>query len=152
MGAESKTWMAGASLAITPEKWLNMTGIRSKVRAILCIALMAPTMTAARAAEKDVSSANFFIPYCRLASREALASTTDAFFQGQCFGMVRAIRAAAEAMRTQQALCTDIPSSITLQQLVSAVVRYGEAHPDQTQQGFEAFTFRAIRDAWPCPK
>jgi hypothetical protein len=131
---------------------VNMTGIRSKMKAIACIALMALTITAASPAEKDVSSANFFIPYCRLASKDALASATDAFFQGQCFGMVRAIRAAAEAMRTQPALCTDIPGNITLQQLVNAVVRYGEAHPDQAQQAFEAFTFRAIRDAWPCPK
>jgi Rap1a immunity proteins len=129
-----------------------MTVIRYKMKAIICIALMAPTITAASAAEKDLSSANFFIPYCRLTSKEALASATDAFYQGQCFGMVRAIRAAAEAMRTQQALCTDIPGNVTLQQLVNAVVRYGEAHPDQAQQGFEAFTFRAIRDAWPCPK
>jgi hypothetical protein len=129
-----------------------MTRIRSKMKAIVCVALTAPTIAAAGAADKDVSSANFFIPYCRLGSKEALASTTDAFFQGQCFGMVRAIRAAAEAMRTQQALCTDIPGNVTLQQLVNAVVRYGEAHPDQTQQGFEAFTFRAIRDAWPCSK
>jgi Rap1a immunity proteins len=116
------------------------------------VALMALTITAASAAEKDVSSANFFIPYCRLASKEALASAADAFFQGQCFGVARAIRVAAEAMRTQQALCTDIPGSVTLQQLVNTVVRYGEAHPDQAHEGFEAFTFRAIRDAWPCQK
>src|SRR5215470_1595612 len=117
------------------------------MKAILCIALMALTMTAPSAAEKDVSSANFFIPYCRLTSKEALASATDAFFQGQCFGMVRAIRAASEAMRTQQALCTDIPGNITLQQLVNTVVRYGEAHPDQAKEGFESFTSRALRDA-----
>ncbi len=116
------------------------------------VAVMVLTITAASAAEKDVSSANLFIPYCRLASKEALASAADAFFQGQCFGVVRAIRVAAEAMRTQQALCTDIPGNVTLQQLVNTVVRYGEAHPDQAQEGFEAFTFRALRDAWPCQK
>jgi hypothetical protein len=122
------------------------------MKAICFIALIAPTIAAASAAEKDVSSANFFIPYCRLASKEALASATDAFFQGQCFGMVRAIRGTAEAMRTQQARCTDIPANVTLQQLVNVVVRYSEVHPEQTQEGFEAFTFRALRDAWPCQK
>jgi len=81
-----------------------------------------------------------------------LASAADAFFQGQCFGVVRAIRVAAEAMRTQQALCTEIPVNVTLQQLLNTVVRYGEAHPDLAQEGFEAFTFRALRDAWPCQK
>jgi hypothetical protein len=114
------------------------------------VALMALMITPTSAAEKDVGSANFFIPYCRLAPKEALASAADAFFQGQCFGVVRAVRVAAEAVRTQQALCTDIPGNITLQQLVNTVVRYGEAHPDQVREGFEAFTFRALRDAWPC--
>jgi hypothetical protein len=117
---------------------------------IRSVAMMALTITATSAAEKDAGSANFFIPYCRLAPNEALASAADAFFQGQCFGVVRAIRVAAEAVRTQQALCTDIPGNVTLQQLVNTVVRYGEAHPDQAQEGFEAFTFRALRDAWPC--
>ena len=122
------------------------------MKAIRSVALTALTIAAAGATEKDVSSANFFIPYCRLASKEALANASDAFFQGQCFGMVRAIRVAAEAMRTQPALCTDIPGNVTLQQLVNTVVRYGEAHPDQAHEGFEAFTFRALRDAWPCQK
>jgi len=122
------------------------------MKTIRFVALMALTITAASAAEKDVSSANFFIPYCRLASKEASASAADAFFQGQCFGVARAIRVAAEAMRTQPALCTDIPGNVTLQQLVNTVVRYGEAHPDQAKEGFEAFTFRALRDAWPCQK
>jgi hypothetical protein len=119
---------------------------------IRSVALMALTITATSAAEKNAGSANFFIPYCRLAPNEALASAADAFFQGQCFGVVRAIRVAAEAVRTQQALCTDIPGNVTLQQLVNTVVRYGEAHPDQAQEGFEAFTFRALRDALPCQK
>src|SRR5258708_34696577 len=122
------------------------------MKAIRFVALIALTITAASAAEKEVSSANFFIPYCRLASKEALGSAADAFFRGQCFGVVRAIRGAAEAMRTQQALCTDIPGNVTLQQLVNTVVRYGEAHADQAQEGSEAFTFRALRDAWPCLK
>jgi hypothetical protein len=137
---------------MTPNKWFDMRGTHSKMNTIRFITLMVLTITAASAAEKDVSSANFFIPYCRLASKEALASASDAFFQGQCFGMVRAIRVTAEAMRTQPALCTEIPGNVTLQQLVNAVVRYGEAHPDQAQEGFEAFTFRALLDAWPCQK
>src|SRR5215470_17538972 len=99
------------------------------------VALMALTITAASAAEKDVGSANFFIPYCRLASKEALASAADAFFQGQCFGMVRAIRVTAEAMRTQQALCTDIPGNVTLQQLVNTVVRYARHTPTRPKRG-----------------
>jgi hypothetical protein len=122
------------------------------MRTIICGALMALVITTANAAEKDVSSANFFIPYCRLTSKEALASATDAFFQGQCFGMVRAIRVTAEIMRTQPALCTDIPGNVTLQQLVNTVVKYGEAHPDQTDEGFEVFTVRAFHEAWPCQK
>src|SRR5260370_41804833 len=87
--------MAGTSQAMTPNKWFDMRGTHSKMNTIRFIALMVLTITAASAAEKDVSSANFFIPYCRLASKEALASASDAFFQGQCFGMVRAIRVTA---------------------------------------------------------
>lgn len=122
------------------------------MNAIICGAVMTLTITAAHAVERDVSSANFFIPYCRLASKEALAHATDAFFNGQCFGMVRAIRMAAETMRTRPTLCMEIPEDVTLQQLVSVVVKYGEAHPDQTHEPFEAFAVRALRATWPCEK
>jgi hypothetical protein len=49
-------------------------------------------------------------------------------------------------------LCVAIPGDTTILQVVDAVVKYGEAHPDMSRERFEIVTFAALRDAWPCGK
>lgn len=132
------------------------------MRTIVCGALTAlMIMTANAAAEEDVHSAHFMLPYCKLTSRQTMASSRNALIYGQCFGMVSGILMMVEVLRQAEAsgkaqldpiLCTDIPGNATIEQLVNVVVRYGAAHPDETHERFEVLAFNALRDAWPCRK
>jgi hypothetical protein len=131
------------------------------MRTIICGALMALTITAANAAaEEDVRSAHFMLPYCKLTSKQTKANSRNALIYGQCFGMVYGIVYMLQVVRQAEAagkaqldpvLCTDIPGDITFERLVDVVVKYGSTHPDQAQR-FEDLAFSALRDAWPCKR
>jgi hypothetical protein len=132
------------------------------MRTIICAALTAFAITTANAAvEEDVHSARAMLPYCKLPSKQTMANTRNALMYGQCFGMISGIVMMMEVLRQAQAagkaeldpvLCVEIPGDTTILQLIDTVVKYGEAHPDQTGERFEALTFAAFRDAWPCGK
>lgn len=128
---------------------------------IVCVAAAAFAMTtldAPRAAE-DVHSARSMLPFCKLSERQSMASSRNAMMYGQCFGMVSGVVMMTEVLRQARAtgkaeldpmLCVDIPPNTTILQLIDAVVKYGESHPDQTGERFEAVAFGAFRSAWPC--
>jgi len=132
------------------------------MRTIICGALMALTITTANAAaEEDVHSAHFMLPYCKLTSKQTMANTRNALMYGQCFGVVSGIVLMTELLRQAEAsgqaqldpiLCTDIPGDTTIERLVNVVVKYGATHPDRSHERFEALAFSALRDAWPCRK
>ena len=132
------------------------------MRTIICAALTALAITAAPAAvEQDVHSAKAMLPYCKLASKQTMANTRNALMYGQCFGMISGVVLMMEVLRQAQAagkavldppLCVEIPGDTTILQLIDAVVKYCEAHPDQTSERFEVLAFSAFRDAWPCSK
>lgn len=132
------------------------------MRTIICGALLALTFTMANAAvEEDVHSARFMLPYCKLTSKQTVANTKNALIYGQCFGVVSGIVMMVELLRQAESagkaqldpvLCTDIPGSTTIEQLVNVVVKYGSTHPDQAYERFEVVAFNALRDAWPCTK
>jgi hypothetical protein len=132
------------------------------MRTIICAALAAFAITTANAAvEEDVHSARAMLPYCKLTSKQTMANTRNALMYGQCFGMISGVVMMMEVLRQAQAagkaeldpaLCVAIPGDTTILQLVDAVVKYGEAHPDQTGDRLEVLTFSAFRDAWPCGK
>jgi len=134
----------------------------STMRTIICGALLALMITTANAAaEKDVHSAHFMLPYCKLTSKQTMANAKNALIYGQCFGMVSGIVMMVEVLRQAEAsgkaqldpiLCTDIPGDITIEQLVNVVAKYGSTHPDQAHERFEVLAFNALRDAWPCKK
>ena len=132
------------------------------MRTIICVVLMAMALTSAHAAaEEDVHSAHFMLPYCKLNSRQTMANPKNALIYGQCFGMVSGIVMMTEVLRQAQAagkaaldpaLCVEIPGDTTILQLISVVVKYGEAHPDQAHDRFEVLAYNALHDAWPCGK
>jgi hypothetical protein len=129
---------------------------------MICAALTALAITTANAAvEEDVHSARAMLPYCKLDAKQTMANSRNALMYGQCFGMISGVVMMMEVLRQAQAagkakldpaLCVAIPGETTILQLVDAVVKYGEAHPDQTGERFEVLTFSAFRDAWPCRK
>lgn len=132
------------------------------MKPIIGAAVMAIAIASANAAvEEDVHSAHFMLPYCKLTSRQTMANSRNALIYGQCFGVVSGIVMMAELLRQaaaagkaelDPALCVEIPGNTTILQLIDAVVKYGEAHPDQGRERFEAVAFTALRDAWPCRK
>ncbi len=132
------------------------------MKAITCGALMALTTTAATAAEEDLNSANFILPYCRLTETELLmAKPPEALFHGHCFGVVTGVRLTLDAMRTAQVLgtakldpvlCAAIPDNAPIQRLINVVVRYAETHPEQMRESLGKLAIIAFHQAWPCRK
>jgi hypothetical protein len=132
------------------------------MKTIICAILMiVPVATASAAVEEDTHSAHFMLPYCKLNSRQTMASPKNALIYGQCFGVISGIVMMTEVLRQGRAvgkaeldpaLCVEIPGDTTILQLIDRVVRYGEAHPDQGRDRFEAVAFNALHDAWPCGK
>jgi len=131
------------------------------MRTIICGALTALVVTGAHAAGEDVHSAHSMLPYCKLTSKQTVANTKNALIYGQCFGTVSGIVMMIEVLRQAEAhgkaqldpvLCTDLPGNATIEHLVGIVVKYGETHPDQAHERFEALAFNALHDTWPCRK
>jgi hypothetical protein len=131
------------------------------MRNLILGTLLLLAITPADAAEKDpINSAAFMLPYCKLSSKDALANPQNAYFNGQCFGMISGLRKAAEILRSLEGYghggafssfaCTAIPDNTTLQQLVDVVIRYGEVHQDQRRVDFGYFAFSALHQEWPC--
>jgi hypothetical protein len=105
--------------------------------------------------------AALMLPYCKLSSKQTMANARNALIYGQCFGMVSGVVMMTELLRQAEAsgqaqlepvLCTDIPGNTTIEHLVNVVVKYGLAHPDETNERFEVLAFAALRDAWPCKR
>jgi hypothetical protein len=129
------------------------------MRATICGALMALTITSAYAAEENRSSANYMLPYCKLTEAEISANNRNALLWGRCFGIVEGIRAVFTVLKITEAKgldvhlgpwCADIPLQSDVEQTVNIVVRYGELHPDETHAAFPLLVMVALREAWPC--
>jgi hypothetical protein len=132
------------------------------MRTVIYGALAALMFTTANAAvQEDVHSAHFMLPYCKLSSRQTMATAKNALIYGQCFGMTSGIVMMIELLRHAEAsgqahlepvLCADIPGDTTIEHLVDVVVKYGESHPELAHERFEVLAFAALRDAWPCKR
>jgi hypothetical protein len=132
------------------------------MKTIICALLtVAAVATANAAVDEDTHSAHFMLPYCKLGSRQTMATPKNALIYGQCFGMISGIVMMTEVLRQGRsvgkaeldpALCVEIPGDTTILQLIDRVVKYGEAHPDQARDRFEVVAFNALHDAWPCGK
>jgi len=131
----------------------------SQLMIITCGAVMALSITSANAAEVDINSANYMLPYCKLTDREASGNTGDAATFGRCHGIVQTIGAVYIALQDMQAegvyplappLCATVPKNGTPTQFINVILKYAEAYPEHTHIPFVAFAMIAIRDAWPC--
>jgi hypothetical protein len=147
----------GASSGPGPPFRLQEIGMRM----IIGAALAALAITATAAGEEDVHSARSMLRYCKFTSKQTMANPRNALMYGQCFGVISGIVAMTEVMRQERAagtggidpaLCVEIPGDTTILQVVDAVVKYGEAHPDMGGERFEIVAVAALRNAWPCGK
>jgi hypothetical protein len=62
------------------------------MKAIICGALLALTITTANAAD-DLDRANYLLPYCKLTATERLANTENAHFNGRREAIVQTVSA-----------------------------------------------------------
>jgi hypothetical protein len=122
-----------------------------QMRGIICGALMVLAVTTA-GAEEDKKSANFLLPYCKLSLKEPVAS--NAFFNGVCYGAVSTIMYMFDFFHdpNHSLFCTVIPDTVTQEQAVRVVVRYGDIHPQETHKSFQTVAMTALHEAWPCKK
>ena len=130
------------------------------MKAMICGALIALTITTANAAE-DEQSADFMLPYCRLTAKEMAADIKKASNYSRCVGIVEGVSQMFQLLQEAQEagtaefdplLCTAIPAGISTQQLVDVVVKYGETFPELTHRPFTVLVMSAMRVAWPCGK
>jgi Rap1a immunity proteins len=116
--------------------------------------LSAMMIATATVAEEEGESASFLLPYCKIAPAQA---ANKAFLVGRCVGLVQGIADALGLMKDASGdklnpLCMDRPKGTSTDQAVNVVVRYGEAHPDQSHAPLTVVTALALTDAWPCRK
>ena len=122
------------------------------MRAIICSALMALTITAARAVETDRDSANFMLSYCK----EALVDDDGTFGTGMCLGEIKALLFTFDTLQllhpSDPPICVDIPEGVSTGQATRVVIRYIEARPTRMHEQFLRLAMLALVDAWPCKK
>jgi hypothetical protein len=132
------------------------------MKAIIYGALMALIITAANAAEEDIHSANYMLPYCKLTLDHVVDSSHNSYLLGRCAGLVEGVSHMAGLLKAMQTvgdiphldplLCAAVPDQVTIQEALKVVVRYGETHPKETHQPFTVLVLDALHDAWPCRK
>ncbi|MBO0752563.1 MAG: hypothetical protein J2P53_10645 [Bradyrhizobiaceae bacterium] len=104
-------------------------------------------------AQQDSESAGVLLPYCKLSAGQA---GNKAFLVGRCIGLVQGIAEtlvlAKQANRDAKvtALCVDRPSGANTDQAVKVVVKYADAHPEQTRVPFTVVATLALTEAWSC--
>jgi hypothetical protein len=131
----------------------NRSG-ETKLKVIIRGILTAILLTTAAAAEEEVESASFMLPYCKIAPAQA---ANKAFLVGRCAGLVQGIADALGLMKDASGerlnpLCLDRPKGTTTDQAVKVVVKYGDTHPEQSHAPFTVIAALALIDAWPCKK
>jgi hypothetical protein len=130
------------------------------MRAAICGAVMALTVTAAVAGE-DFNSVNSILPGCKKGVVSAAAdfdqSVMDGpimvFKHGRCMGTVEGIvflLKGASMARQSRITCTAIPETATLKQIMNVVVTYIETRPNRMHESFKGLAVEALQDAWPC--
>lgn len=129
------------------------------MRSILLGVLAALTIRTANAAE-NTHSANFMLPFCKLAPDQALDSPSDSYLAGRCAGLVEGVINMSGLLKAMQTvgdiphldplLCAAVPEQVTIEQALKVVVSYAQTHPREGPLPFTVLVLDALHDAWPC--
>jgi hypothetical protein len=104
-------------------------------------------------------SGSEMLQYCGTADRvvsqklppsEAAATIEEAMVLGFCVGAVSGVRslAAASTQNTHYPIC--VPENAPSGQVLGAVVRYFNNHPERLNDDFFWIIMDALREGWPC--
>jgi hypothetical protein len=129
---------------------LNVSKLKIVVRGMLT----AMTITSAAVAQQDTDSASILLPYCKLPPAQ---TGNNAFLTGRCIGLVQGIADTLALVKQANSgarltpLCINRPKGANTDQAVKVVVKYGDAHPEQTHAPFSVVATLALTEAWACP-
>jgi hypothetical protein len=128
---------------------LSVSELKIVVRGIL----MAVTITSAAVAQEDTERASALLPYCKLSPAQ---TGNNAFLAGRCVGLVQGIADTLALVKQANSgdqltpLCINRPKGANTDQAVKVVVKYGDAHPEQTHAPFTVVATLALTEAWAC--
>jgi hypothetical protein len=139
------------------------------MREIVRGTFLALTLSTAYAQDKDVYSADYIFPGCKMYltwyDTRGSVNPETTFNQGMCLGMVGATAALAahsdvghaafSKIGSERALkegwrCLNVPETVTNIQVVRVVARYVEARPQRMREPFGSLVLEALFDAWAC--
>lgn len=103
---------------------------------------------AAFAAEGSPVSGKAMIEACRALGNQSKAF--DAFSQGTCAGVVTAVTQTSDMMVVDGKPYICLPPDTPYGQVMSTVVTYMDAHPDQLSKNLSTLTAIALHEAFPC--
>jgi hypothetical protein len=123
--------------------------VRTCVLTTLVGLAMAGTPAAtAFAAEGSPVSGKVMLEACRALGNQSKA--LDPFSQGTCAGIITAVTQTADMMVVDGKPYICMPADTPYGQVMSTVVSYLDAHPDQLSKNLSTLTAIALHDAFPC--
>ena len=102
---------------------------------------------------EDRESAADVLPYCKLnlTLKELLGDTYNARMYARCAGFVFHMGTKREQLRvTPPVNCIFLPHDANGKQLVDAMIKYADTHPEELNRPFIAFARDALANEWPC--
>jgi Rap1a immunity proteins len=108
---------------------------------------------------KDAGTANYLLPYCRLTPVQIENDGHRASMNEICIGMIKTARSILSlgkfghrlgTIAGGSMLCADIPESVSPEQAMRVLVRYGDLHPEEMHLSVLSFALKALSLAWPC--
>jgi len=96
-------------------------------------------------AEEDRSSGTLYAPHCK----SLLSAPKNTFMEGMCLGMLQGFAGVGRGLPAAIRFCQ--PQDNPYKDLLGAVVRFLDAHPERLNEKFGVLALAALREAYPCP-
>jgi hypothetical protein len=120
----------------------------SVVTTLLGLALAGAAGGTALAAEGSPVSGKAMLEACRALGNQS--QSLDALSQGTCAGIVTAVTQTSGMMVVDGKPYICMPAETPYGQVMSTVVSYMDAHPDQLSKNLSTLTAIALHEAFPC--
>jgi hypothetical protein len=86
------------------------------------------------------------------AKNKQSGSVQEAYDTGSCFGYIAGAADYARDVPVIPGLCVKLPRGATYNQIVAVVIKWLKDHPQELHQSGHFLVYRALFEAWPCPK
>jgi hypothetical protein len=116
---------------------------------VLIVVVGIAVMTFSAKAQEPAQNGKDLIEACRVIAEGKVPTADNGFQAGICLGEIDALNWTAPAM-LNSSLRACIPTSVTRQQMVKAVVAYLDQNTDQLREPFGGLALEALASTWPC--